>query len=84
MAAAQQERRLPHPDAASDVPAVPLAVLSQSIQPIPSLSGIYDAALMELRMAMAACPRVRPMDAGSPACWAEETVWDLSQALAAR
>ncbi len=35
---------------------VPLEVLSDTIQPFPSFSGIYDAALMALRMEIAAMP----------------------------
>ena len=35
---------------------VPLEVLSDTIQPFPSFSGIYDAALTELRMDIAAMP----------------------------
>jgi pyruvate/2-oxoglutarate dehydrogenase complex dihydrolipoamide dehydrogenase (E3) component len=43
---------------------VPLAVLSDTIQPFPSFSGIYDAALGELRMQIADKPRpARPVDA---------------------
>jgi dihydrolipoamide dehydrogenase len=43
---------------------VPLEVLSDTIQPFPSFSGIYDAALMSLRMEIADMPRpARPMDA---------------------
>ena len=43
---------------------VPLEVLSDTIQPFPSFSGIYDAVLTELRMKIADMPRpVRPMDA---------------------
>ena len=43
---------------------VPLDVLTNTIQPFPSFSGIYDAALMALRMGIAKLPRpVRPMDA---------------------
>ena len=43
---------------------VPLEVLSDTIQPFPSFSGIYDAALNELRMEIADMPRpIRPMDA---------------------
>jgi pyruvate/2-oxoglutarate dehydrogenase complex dihydrolipoamide dehydrogenase (E3) component len=43
---------------------VPLAVLSDTIQPFPSFSGIYDTALKALRMQIADMPRpVRPMDA---------------------
>jgi len=36
---------------------VPLEVLSDTIQPFPSFSGIYAAALIELRMAIADMPR---------------------------
>jgi phytoene dehydrogenase-like protein len=43
---------------------VPLEVLSDTIQPFPSFSGIYDAALMALRMDIADMPRpAKPMDA---------------------
>jgi dihydrolipoamide dehydrogenase len=43
---------------------VPLDVLSDTIQPFPSFSGIYDAAVKELRMVIADMPRpIRPMDA---------------------
>src|SRR6476661_5744196 len=43
---------------------VPLGVLSDTIQPFPSFSGIYDAAVKELRMVIADMPRpIRPMDA---------------------
>jgi dihydrolipoamide dehydrogenase len=43
---------------------VPLEVLSDTIQPFPSFSGIYDAAVMALRMEIADMPPpVRPMDA---------------------
>ncbi|HWC37154.1 MAG TPA: NAD(P)/FAD-dependent oxidoreductase [Acidimicrobiales bacterium] len=43
---------------------VPLEVLSDTIQPFPSFSGIYDTAVMELRMAVADMPPpVTPMDA---------------------
>ena len=43
---------------------VPLEVLSDTIQPFPSFSGIYDAAIMALRMEIADLPPpVRPMDA---------------------
>ena len=43
---------------------VPLEVLSDTIQPFPSFSGIYDAALKALRMEIADMPRpVRPVDA---------------------
>ncbi len=43
---------------------VPLEVLSDTIQPFPSFSGVYDAALKALRMEIADMPRpVRPMDA---------------------
>ncbi len=42
---------------------VPLAVLSDTIQPFPSFSGIYDAAIMSLRMEIADMPHpVTPMD----------------------
>ena len=36
---------------------VPLEVLSDTIQPFPSFSGIYSAALVQLRMAIADMPR---------------------------
>ena len=43
---------------------VPLDVLSDTIQPFPSFSGIYDAAVMDLRMKIADMPPPRrPMDA---------------------
>jgi dihydrolipoamide dehydrogenase len=43
---------------------VPLEVLTDTIQPFPSFSGIYDAALKALRMAIADMPPpVRPMNA---------------------
>ena len=43
---------------------VPLDVLHDTIQPFPSFSGIYDAALKELRMQIADLPRpIRPMEA---------------------
>jgi dihydrolipoamide dehydrogenase len=43
---------------------VPLDVLSDTIQPFPSFSGIYDAALKDLRMQIANTPRpTGPMDA---------------------
>jgi pyruvate/2-oxoglutarate dehydrogenase complex dihydrolipoamide dehydrogenase (E3) component len=43
---------------------VPVHVLSDVIQPFPSFSGIYDAALKELRMEIADMPRpVGPMNA---------------------
>jgi dihydrolipoamide dehydrogenase len=43
---------------------VPLEVLSDTIQPFPSFSGIYDAAVMELRMKVADMPPpATPMDA---------------------
>jgi dihydrolipoamide dehydrogenase len=43
---------------------IPLEVLSDTIQPFPSFSGIYDSALMELRMQIADMPPpVKPMDA---------------------
>jgi dihydrolipoamide dehydrogenase len=37
---------------------VPLDVLRDTIQPFPSFSGIYNAALTELRMAIADMPTV--------------------------
>jgi pyruvate/2-oxoglutarate dehydrogenase complex dihydrolipoamide dehydrogenase (E3) component len=43
---------------------VPLEVLGDTIQPFPSFSGIYDTAVMALRMEIADMPRpVAPMDA---------------------
>jgi dihydrolipoamide dehydrogenase len=43
---------------------VPVEVMSDTIQPFPSFSGIYDAALMELRMKIADMPPpVTPTDA---------------------
>jgi pyruvate/2-oxoglutarate dehydrogenase complex dihydrolipoamide dehydrogenase (E3) component len=43
---------------------VPVDVLSDTIQPFPSFSGIYDAAVKALRMDIAGMPRpARPMDA---------------------
>jgi dihydrolipoamide dehydrogenase len=43
---------------------VPLEVLSDTIQPFPSFSGIYDSAVMELRMKVADMPPpATPMDA---------------------
>jgi hypothetical protein len=43
---------------------VPLEVLSDTIQPFPSFSGIYDPAVMSLRMKIMDRPRpARPMDA---------------------
>jgi pyruvate/2-oxoglutarate dehydrogenase complex dihydrolipoamide dehydrogenase (E3) component len=43
---------------------VPIEVLADTIQPFPSFSGIYDAALKCLRMEIADMPRpARPMDA---------------------
>jgi dihydrolipoamide dehydrogenase len=43
---------------------VPIEVLSDTIQPFPSFSGIYDAALTALRMKIADMPQpARPMDA---------------------
>jgi pyruvate/2-oxoglutarate dehydrogenase complex dihydrolipoamide dehydrogenase (E3) component len=43
---------------------VPVQVLSDTIQPFPSFSGIYDAALMALRMQIADMPPpARPVDA---------------------
>jgi dihydrolipoamide dehydrogenase len=42
---------------------VPVDVLSDTMQPFPSFSGIYDAALRELRMAIADMPRpMKPME----------------------
>ena len=42
---------------------VPLEVLDDTIQPFPSFSGIYDTAVMELRMAIAEMPRpARPIE----------------------
>ena len=42
---------------------VPIEVLSDTIQPFPSFSGIYDAALTALRMKiMDMPPPVRPME----------------------
>jgi dihydrolipoamide dehydrogenase len=42
---------------------ISLEVLSDTIQPFPSFSGIYDGALMELRMRIADMPPpVKPMD----------------------
>lgn len=43
---------------------VPLEVLSDTIQPFPSFSGIYNAAVKALRMQIADLPRpARPTDA---------------------
>jgi dihydrolipoamide dehydrogenase len=43
---------------------VPVEVMSDTIQPFPSFSGIYNAALKELQMAIADMPRpIRPVDA---------------------
>ena len=43
---------------------VPLEVLSDTIQPFPSFSGIYEPALAALRMQIAEMPQpVGPMDA---------------------
>ncbi len=43
---------------------IPLVVLSDTIQTFPSFSGIYDAAVMSLRMRIMDRPRsARPMDA---------------------
>ena len=43
---------------------VPLSVLSDTIQPFPSFSGIYDAAVKDLRMQIADVPKqARPVDA---------------------
>ena len=48
---------------------VPLDVLGDTIQPFPSFSGIYDAAVMALRMEIADKPRpITPMDAQMAAC----------------
>jgi dihydrolipoamide dehydrogenase len=45
---------------------VPVEVLSDTIQPFPSFSGVYDGALTELRMRIKDMPPpVRPMDAQS-------------------
>jgi dihydrolipoamide dehydrogenase len=42
---------------------VPLDVLGDTIQPFPSFSGIYDAAVKQLQMTIAdKPPRMRPMD----------------------
>ncbi|HEY1920568.1 MAG TPA: NAD(P)/FAD-dependent oxidoreductase [Streptosporangiaceae bacterium] len=46
---------------------VPVAVLSDTIQPFPSFSGIYDAAVMMLRMKIADMPPpAQPMNAQLP------------------
>jgi dihydrolipoamide dehydrogenase len=43
---------------------VPIEILSDTIQPFPSFSGIYDVALNELRMEIAAMPHpMKPADA---------------------
>ena len=43
---------------------VPLDVLSDTIQPFPSFSGIYDAAVKDLRMQIAGMPKpARPVEA---------------------
>ena len=43
---------------------IPLAVLGDTIQPFPSFSEIYNAAIKDLRMEIADMPRpIRPMDA---------------------
>ena len=43
---------------------VPLKILSDTIQPFPSFSGIYDAAVMTLRMEIMDRPQpIRPIDA---------------------
>jgi hypothetical protein len=43
---------------------VPLEVLGDTIQPFPSFSGIYDTAVMALRMDVADMPQpIKPMDA---------------------
>jgi dihydrolipoamide dehydrogenase len=45
---------------------VPVEVLSDTIQPFPSFSGVYDGALTELRMRIKDMPPpIRPMDAQS-------------------
>jgi dihydrolipoamide dehydrogenase len=42
---------------------VPIDVLGDTIQPFPSFSGIYDAAVKQLQMTIAdKPPRLRPMD----------------------
>jgi dihydrolipoamide dehydrogenase len=42
---------------------VPLEVLADTMQPFPSFSGIYDTAVMELRMAIADMPPpAKPID----------------------
>jgi dihydrolipoamide dehydrogenase len=42
---------------------VPIDVLGDTIQPFPSFSGIYDAAVNQLQMTIAdKPPRMRPMD----------------------
>jgi hypothetical protein len=47
---------------------VPLAVLIDTIQPLPSFSGIYDSALKELSMSVADMPpAARPMAPRCPA-----------------
>jgi dihydrolipoamide dehydrogenase len=41
---------------------IPLEVLDDTIQPFPSFSGIYDAAVIELRMEIMKRPQpLRPM-----------------------
>ncbi len=52
---------------------VPLEVLGDTIQPFPSFSGTYDAAVTMLRMQIEDMLRpARPMDARSRACRSEE------------
>ena len=52
---------------------VPIEVLSDTIQPFPSFSGIYDAALTALRMEIADMPRpAGPMNAQMARCRGEE------------
>jgi dihydrolipoamide dehydrogenase len=42
---------------------VPVEVLADTIQPFPSFSGIYEAAVMDLQMVIMDRPRpVRPID----------------------
>jgi dihydrolipoamide dehydrogenase len=49
---------------------VPLEVLSDTIQPFPSFSGIYDPAVKALRMQIADLPQpVRPMGAQMAGLW---------------
>ena len=51
---------------------IPLEVLSDTIQPFPSFSGIYNAALVELRMAIADMPRPASPMAAQMASISEE------------